>query len=82
VRQRNPEERAALEALHDGHAEEYIEFKRQQGALEVHTEERDALAKVLGEWDAARTAYGLAGAAMITRDNATRANLNAGPARA
>jgi hypothetical protein len=35
VRQRDPTEREALEALHDGDPDPYIELKRKQGALSV-----------------------------------------------
>jgi ATP-dependent exoDNAse (exonuclease V) alpha subunit len=76
MRQRNAEERAALEALHDGDAGAYIEFKRAQGALDVHARESEALAKLLDEWDAARVQHGLSAAVMIAPDNTTRARLN------
>jgi conjugative relaxase-like TrwC/TraI family protein len=76
IRQRDPEERTALEALHDGDPEAYLAFKQQQGAVRVHAGEREALATLVREWDRARTEHGLAGAVMIARDNATRALLN------
>jgi conjugative relaxase-like TrwC/TraI family protein len=78
MRQRNPNERAALEALHDGDPDAYLAFKQQQRALRVHAGERDALAMLLREWNQARTEHGLAGSVMIARDNATRALLNEG----
>jgi ATP-dependent exoDNAse (exonuclease V) alpha subunit len=76
IRQRDPGERAALEALHDAHASVYIEFKEQQRALTVHDDQDRALSVVLDSWDRARVEHGLGGAVMIARDNATRARLN------
>jgi conjugative relaxase-like TrwC/TraI family protein len=76
MRQRNAAERAALEALHDGDPDMYLEFKQRQGALVVHSREQDALARVLDEWDVARAAHGISRAVMTALDNATRAQLN------
>jgi conjugative relaxase-like TrwC/TraI family protein len=76
MRQRDPQERAALEALHDGQPDVYLAHKQHQGAVRVHAAEREALTTLLGEWDRARTEHGLAGSVMIARDNATRALLN------
>jgi conjugative relaxase-like TrwC/TraI family protein len=76
MRQRDPEERAALEALHDGDAERYIAFKQAQGALRVHADEPEALAGVLGTWEDARRAHGLRSVVMIAPDNVTRGLLN------
>jgi conjugative relaxase-like TrwC/TraI family protein len=76
MRQRDPAERAALEALHDGRAGDYLEFKQAQRALNVHADRGDALAAVLHEWEHARAAHGLRGAMMIAPDNATRQRLN------
>jgi DNA-binding HxlR family transcriptional regulator len=76
MRQRNPDERAALEALHGGDPDVYLAFKQQQRELCVHADERDDLAMLSREWDQARTEYGLSGSVMIARDNATRALLN------
>ena len=76
IRQRDAQERAALEALHDGRPDEYIEFKQRQGALAVHADERGAMRELLAEWDAARAAHGLDDIVMIAPDNATRASLN------
>ncbi len=76
MRQRDPHEVAALEALHDGDADEYIAFKQDQGALHVHPGEQDALSELLGDWDRARREHGLASAVMIAPDNITRELLN------
>jgi conjugative relaxase-like TrwC/TraI family protein len=76
LRQRDRDERAALEALHDGDPDAYLAFKQQQHALRVHAGEQDALATLVREWNQARTEHGLTGSVMIARDNATRALLN------
>lgn len=76
VRQRDPAERDALEALHDGAPEPYIALKRDQQALAVHEREVEALAGLLRNWDQARREHGVGEAVMIARDNATRELLN------
>jgi conjugative relaxase-like TrwC/TraI family protein len=76
VRQRDANERDALEALHDGDPELYLALKRQERALAVHDEELGALESLLGDWDEARRKNGLSAAIMIARDNATRSMLN------
>jgi ATP-dependent exoDNAse (exonuclease V) alpha subunit len=68
MRQRDPAERDALDALHDGDPGPYLELKHEQGALTVHEREREALARTLAAWDAARQAHGLDQAVMISRD--------------
>jgi ATP-dependent exoDNAse (exonuclease V) alpha subunit len=76
MRQRDPAERDALDALHDGDPGPYLELKHEQGALTVHEREREAVARTLAAWDAARRTHGPEQAVMISRDNATRALLN------
>jgi conjugative relaxase-like TrwC/TraI family protein len=76
MRQRDPVEREALESLHDGDPETYLQLKDEQRALGVHEREDDAVAAILADWDAARREYGRSEAVMIARDNATRALLN------
>jgi AAA domain/TrwC relaxase len=56
IRQQDPAERAALEALHDGHPEVYLDHK--QGAITVHAEEQQAVEALVDEWDAARQEHG------------------------
>jgi ATP-dependent exoDNAse (exonuclease V) alpha subunit len=74
LRQRDPGERSALEALHDGHPDAYLDYKRD--AIAVHESEADAIAAPVDQWDAARRAHGSDGAVMIARDNQTRELLN------
>jgi ATP-dependent exoDNAse (exonuclease V) alpha subunit len=76
MRQRDPAERDALDALRDGDPEPYLELKVDQGALTVHEHEREALARAVADWDAARQAHGVGEEVMIARDNATRELLN------
>jgi conjugative relaxase-like TrwC/TraI family protein len=76
IRQRDPDEREALDALHDGDPGPYLKLKDEQGALSVHEHEREALARALADWDAARHAHGPHQAVMIARDNGTRELLN------
>jgi hypothetical protein len=76
IRQRDPAEREALDALHDGDPGPYLELKDEQGALTVHEREQEALARALADWDAARQVHGRDRAVMIARDNATRTLLN------
>jgi AAA domain len=77
IRQYNPSEREALEALHDGNPEPYLEFAHQERTLTTHEREQDALAGILADWDRARREHGPAQAVMIARHNTTRAMLNA-----
>jgi len=76
MRQRDPAEREALEHLHDGDPEPYLQLKRDQGSLGIHEHEEDAVAAILGEWNDARERHGLSQTVMIARDNATREILN------
>ncbi len=76
MRQRDRGEREALEALHDGDPEPYLELKRTRGALQVHELEEDAMRAILADWNTARTERGLRESVMIARDNATREMLN------
>ncbi len=76
MRQRDPSEVAALEALHDGDADEYLAFKQDQGTLHVHPDEHDAFTEVLRAWDRTRRLHGVESAVMIAPDNMTRELLN------
>ena len=74
IRQHDPEERQALQALHDGQPAAYLDHK--QDAVSVHDSEGDALAAAVDQWDGARCEHGLGRAVMITSDNHTREQLN------
>jgi len=74
IRQHNPAERDALEALHDGNPATYLDHKAEQ--IAIHATEADATARVIDQWAEARSDLGATGVAMIARDNATRDRLN------
>ena len=74
VRQRNPEERAALAALHARDADTYLAHKT--GETTVHDTELEALLQLAGEWHIAQQQHGSRNTVMIARDNLTREQLN------
>ncbi len=74
IRQRDPGERDALEALHDGEPEHYLAHK--QHAITVHATQANALTALVARWYAAQKDHGLGRAVMIARDNHTRQLLN------
>lgn len=74
IRQRDPAERDALQALHDGHPERYLAHK--DSHIAVHAHEHDAIHALLEQWLLARASHGALAVAMITRDNQTRELLN------
>ncbi len=74
LRQHDPAERQALQALHDSHPAAYLEHK--QPDLTVHDSEDAARSDVVAQWHDAQREHGLAGAVMIVRDNDTRERLN------
>ena len=74
LRQRDPAERAALEALRDGDSRSYLRHKRR--AMTIHTTEQDAIRALVDQWRGARADHGPTGAVMIARDNRTREQLN------
>jgi conjugative relaxase-like TrwC/TraI family protein len=74
MRQIDPSEREALEALHDGDPSAYLAHKQDQ--IAVHETEIAALHEVSDSWRAAQRRAGGRGAVMIARDNLTRERLN------
>lgn len=74
LRQRDPSERDALQALHDGDVVAYVNHKLP--AIRVHESDSTAVEAVIDEWLGARARYGCSAAVMITRDNVTREWLN------
>lgn len=74
LRQRDVAERDALEALHDGAPERYLEHKAD--AITLHGNDGDAVDAVVDQWFAARREHGAGEIAMIARDNPTRELLN------
>jgi len=74
IRQHDPGERHALEALHDGDANGYLD--RKGDAITIHADEADAITAVIDDWAAQRAEAGPAGSVIVARDNATREQLN------
>ena len=75
MRQRDPGERRALGALHDGLPHLYIEWAAASGRIEVVRGDRIA-EEAVGEWVAAAAGHAPGQVVMIARDNDTRARLN------
>ena len=75
VRQRDPLERSALAALHDGAAGPWLEWAREHHRVELGAGQQ-LLDRAVSEWHAAAATHGLAGAVLIARDNDTRRGLN------
>ena len=74
LRQRDPAEREALAALHDGNADAYLEHKADD--ITIHPTERDAVAAVVDAWLDARHTEPDTDVVMIARDNVTREQPN------
>ena len=79
MRQRDPGERRALGALHDGLPRRYIDWAAASGRIDVVRGDR-IVEEAVGEWIAAAAGHAPGQAVMIARDNDTRARLNE-PAR-
>jgi conjugative relaxase-like TrwC/TraI family protein len=75
MRQRDPAERRALEALHDGRADAYLEHKHDD--ISMHSTENGAVDSIVDQWQEAQREHGLHSAVMIACDNETREQLNA-----
>jgi conjugative relaxase-like TrwC/TraI family protein len=78
MRQRDPAERRALGALHDGHPQRYLEWAEHNRRIETFNDPAGAREHALTEWAHASAAAGPAQTVMIARDNETRDRLNQG----
>jgi conjugative relaxase-like TrwC/TraI family protein len=75
MRQRDPGERRALGALHDGLPDVYLSWAAGKGRIEIV--EGDTIAeRAVAEWVAAAADHAPGQAVMIARDNDTRVRLN------
>jgi conjugative relaxase-like TrwC/TraI family protein len=74
MRQHDRGEQLALEALHDGDPDAYIDHK--QPNISMHESEIDAVLELSARWHAAQHQHGMNGSVMIARDNLTRHRLN------
>jgi conjugative relaxase-like TrwC/TraI family protein len=75
MRQRNPRERRALAALHDGAPEGYIEWAGTQDRIEVASR-GELHQRAVSRWAEATAEHGPGQAVMISRDNEQRDWLN------
>ncbi len=78
MRQRDPQERRALGALHDGQPARWLEWAGQAGRIETFSDPAGACGQALAEWARKTGESGLARTVMIARDNDTRERLNRG----
>ena len=75
MRQRDPGERRALAALHDGVPGRYIEWAYDKDRIDVVRGDR-LVERAVEEWIPAVVEHGASQAVMIARDNETRSQLN------
>jgi hypothetical protein len=75
LRQRDPLERRALAALHDGAPGRWLEWAKEHERVEFGSG-RELVDRAVSDWRAATAEHGLAGAVLIARDNDTRRALN------
>jgi conjugative relaxase-like TrwC/TraI family protein len=78
MRQRDPAERRALGALHDGHPKHYLDWAERNKRIETFSDPADACKQALAEWSRAGAGVGPAQTVMVARDNETRERLNRG----
>ena len=76
MRQRDPAERRALAALHDGVPRRYLQWAERAGRIQTFNKRARACERAVSEWTQATNAAGLAQAVMIARDNDARTELN------
>lgn len=76
MRQRDPQERRALAALHDQRPKPYLDWASKAGRIEAFEDLADARGQALDEWRRASATAGLPHAVMIARENETRIQLN------
>jgi ATP-dependent exoDNAse (exonuclease V) alpha subunit len=74
MRQHDPAEQDALEALHERDPDTYLAHKHD--AITVHPTEIQALIQLTDGWQSAQQQHGRRRAVMITRDNLNRERLN------
>ena len=74
IRQHDPAEREALEALHEGDPDTYLAKKTED--ITIHATELDALEAAIDQWAQQCAEHGPSGVVLIARDNATRDQLN------
>jgi conjugative relaxase-like TrwC/TraI family protein len=75
MRQRDPSERRALAALHDGKPQRWLSWAQEQDLIAVGRS-GELVDRAVSDWHAAIAERGLAGVVLIARDNDTRRALN------
>ncbi len=78
MRQRDPAERRALGALHDGQPQRYLEWAERNKRIETFGDPAGACEQARAEWSRAGAGVGPAQTVMIASDNETRERLNRG----
>jgi hypothetical protein len=76
MRQRDPHERQALEALHEREPHRFLEWAQSAGRIEAFDDVASARERAVGEWQQAVGEVGPTQAVMIARENETRDGLN------
>jgi conjugative relaxase-like TrwC/TraI family protein len=76
VRQRDPAERLALVALHEGYPQRWLRWAAGSGRLEVLRDGAGVLEHAVAQWAIAVHAYGVDQSVLIARDGDTRYELN------
>jgi hypothetical protein len=76
MRQRDPAERLALAALHDGYPRRWLDWADGSGRLEVLPDDRGVLECAVAQWATAVDAHGVEQSVLIARDGNTRHALN------
>jgi conjugative relaxase-like TrwC/TraI family protein len=77
ARQRDPKERLALVALHDGYPRRWLRWAAASNRLEVLPDGVRVLKHAVAQWAAAASAHGVDQSVLIARDGDTRHALNA-----
>jgi len=76
MRQRDPQERRALAALHDRKPKPYLDWASRAGRIDTFENIADAREQALREWERASASVGPSQAVMVARENETRDQLN------
>jgi conjugative relaxase-like TrwC/TraI family protein len=76
MRQRDPAERRALAALHDGNPQRWIDWATDAGRIEVLPDDNGVLGQAVAEWAAGVEEHGIEQSVLIARSNETRRALN------
>jgi ATP-dependent exoDNAse (exonuclease V) alpha subunit len=76
MRQRDPAERLALAALHDGYPGRWLDWATASGRLEVLADGPGVLERAVAQWARSVDAHGIEQSVLIARDGDTRHALN------